>query len=172
MTSQRKDGFKGGIQSGTTAFDLDSKKLDEQTKVARDTLTKEFPNLLMVKMFSKEMKYTLVGDDCFGFAPDGGAWFLNGKLVACFESKKQGIGGNAYERWWDNARTAKFINPDVVYLTFCSGEGAAPGNCLDKLRRKATIMEGENFIFEMSVDGFTDEYVIDRMRDVLSNIRD
>jgi len=169
LKTQRIDGFKGGIQAGTTAFDTDSKKLDIQAKDARDLLAEQFDDITMVKQFNKEMKMVLVGDDCFGFAPDGGAWFKNGKLVACFECKKQGLGGNAYERWWDNAMTAKFINEDVVYVTFCSGPGAASGEGLDKLRRKAQIMMGNNFVFHMSVDGFTDDFVLEEMKKVLEN---
>lgn len=154
--SQRVDGFKGGIQAGTTAFDKDSKLLDKQLKEARVKLSNNENNTLTcVAKFSKEQKLNLVGDDCFGFAPDGGAWFKDGNLVAVFEAKKQGLRGNAYERWWDNAVTAKHINPDVVYVTFCSGPGAAPGECLDKLRRKANIMMGENYKFYMSPEGFT-----------------
>lgn len=148
--------FRGGIQKGTTAFDLESKKLDANTKIARDNLVNMFSSLKMVKTFSREIKLKTVGSDCFGFSPDGGAWFdANDKLIAVFESKKQGKQGNAYERWWDNAVTAKHINIDVVYLTFCSGEGAKPNHCLDRLRQKAEIMLGKNFMFEMRPEGFT-----------------
>ena len=42
-------------------------------------------------MFNKQMKIDLVGDACFGFAPDGGVWFKDGKLVAVFEAKKLNI---------------------------------------------------------------------------------
>lgn len=157
--------FRGGIQKGTTAFDDASKTLDESAKMARTTLAVEFPSLTMVKQFSKEMKMKLVGDDCFGFSPDGGAWFdAEENLVAVFECKKQGTAGNAYERWWDNAVTAKHINKDVTYVTFCSGEGAKEGNCLDKLRRKAKIMMGERFIFEMSPTGFSTKEIEEMMR--------
>ena len=166
--SQRQEGFRGGIQTGTTAFDEQSTKLDVQAKTARDNLAEAFDGITMVKQFSKQQKLDLVGDDCFGFAPDGGAWFRNDKLVAAFECKKQGLGGNAYERWWDNAMTAKHINPDVVYVTFCSGPGAAAGEGLDKLRRKAQIMLGDNFIFHMSVDGFTQQQIEKIMVDILS----
>lgn len=160
--------FKGGIQAGTNAFDENSKRLDESAKTARDSLVYSFPSLKMVKTFPREMKLDLVGDDCFGFSPDGGAWFESkGKLVAVFECKKQGKVGNAYERWWDNAVTAKHINKDVMYLTFCSGEGAMEGECLDKLRRKAKIMMGENFLFEMSLSGFAYEEVENKMKEVL-----
>lgn len=150
--SQRVNGFKGGIQSGTTAFDKDSKLLDKQLKEARDNVSS---NLRMVKMFSKADKIKYLGDACFGFAPDGGAWFKGDELVAVFEAKKQGLGGNAYERWWDNATTAQYINPNVRYVTFCSGPAAEVNEGLDKMRRKAAVVLGENFEFYMSVNGFT-----------------
>lgn len=160
----------GGIQVGTTAFDAESKKLDDQTKSARDLLAEQFPGVRMIKRMISKMKIDLVGDDCFGFAPDGGAWFINDKLVAAFESKKQGTKGNACERWWDNAVTAKHINKDVIYVTFCSGGGAEPGEVLDKLRRKATIMMGDGFKFIMSPDGFSQKQIESVMRDVLSEV--
>jgi hypothetical protein len=157
-----------GIQPGTTAFDESSKTLDISAKIVRDRLSMEFPTFKMFKSLPKEMKLALVGDDCFGFAPDGGAWFdQKGKLIACFECKKQGTQGNAYERWWDNACTAKHLNEKVVYVTFCIGEGANAGCCLDKLRRKAGIMLGTNFEFVMSPEGLSEESIEQKMREVL-----
>jgi len=169
--SQRVNGFKGGIQAGTTAFDKDSKLLDKQLKEARELYKSQNHSLKCVSVFSKEDKIKYVGDDCFGFAPDGGAWFLDDKLVAVFEAKKQGLGGNAYERWWDNAMTAKHINPDVMYITFCSGPGSAEGECLDKLRRKAEIMLGKNYKFHMSPEGFTFNEVNAIMQGVLEEFK-
>lgn len=160
--------FRGGIQLGTTAFDEYSKCLDESAKRARDILSAEFQSLRMVKTFSNEMKIRLVGDNCFGFSPDGGAWFdPREKLVAVFECKKQGSAGNAHERWWDNAVTARYLNRDVAYVTFCSGEGAKVDKCLDKMRRKAQIMLGQNFVFEMKPEGFITEEIVKTMRTIL-----
>ena len=153
--SQRDEGFNGGIQAGTTAFDSASKQLDELLKESRTDGS--LPGFTFIKQFTPEMKVDLLGDDCFGFAPDGGAWFYKGKLVAVFEGKKQNKAGNAHERWYDNATTAKYINPDVKYVTFCSGEGAHEGECLDKMRRKAQIVLGDNYTFHMSANGFTRE---------------
>lgn len=168
--SQRDGNFKGGIQAGTVAWDESSLLVDKLLKEGYKTLSNEFKNLKSYKQFTKAMKLQYVGDDCFGFAPDGGAWFKDGKLVAVFEAKKQNEGGNAYERWWDNASTAKYLNPDVIYVTFCSGRGAKKDNCLDKLKRKANIMLGKNFEFYLSETGFTSEYVLDVMRQTLSKV--
>lgn len=169
-SGQREKGFNGGIQNGTTAFDDDSKRLDTYLKESYKSLKEDFPDFEVVGMFNKQMKLDLVGDACFGFAPDGGVWFKDGKLVAVFEAKKQGKGGNAYERWWDNAMTAKYINPDVKYVTFCTGEGAGEGECLDKMRRKAKIMMGENFPMHLKVESFTRQEVLDIMTETLLSI--
>lgn len=169
--SQRDIDFRGGIQRGTTAFDEKSKRLDVYLKENYKSLSSDFDEFTSVSQFTKEMKIELVGDDCFGFAPDGGAWFYKGKLVAVFEAKKQGEGGNAYERWWDNATTAKFINPDVKYVTFCTGAGAAADKCLDKLRRKAKIMMGENFVTHCKVEPFTKQEVLDIMIQTLEECK-
>ena len=83
--SQRTAGFNGGIQSGTTAYDDKSKKLDVSLKESRDAIIGT-NNLSCKKRFVKEDKTKYVGDDCFGFEPDGGAWFLGDKLVAVFEA--------------------------------------------------------------------------------------
>ena len=171
IITQRDSDFKGGIQKGTTAFDDDSRRLDTYLKECRDELHYMNPSeFKVVSMFSIQMKLDLVGDNCFGFAPDGGAWFKNDKLVAVFEAKKQGEAGNAYERWWDNAVTAKYINPDVKYVTFCTGPGAAPNKCLDKMRRKAAIMMGGNYTFHMKVDAFTKSDVMSLMADTIRSI--
>jgi hypothetical protein len=162
--------FRGGIQKGTTAFDEASKQLDSFVKDAAKIVASRHPNVKMVKQLTKEMKIKYFGDDCFGFAPDGGAWFIGDKLVAVFEAKKQGRGGNAFERWYDNATTARHINNDVIYVTFCSGEGAEPGQCLDKLRRAATIKLGSNFQFVMSPAGFSFDETIAIIESVIAEV--
>ena len=170
MSSQRNIGFNGGIQNGTTAYDRDSHKLDQQVKNCRDKLQRQFPQLTMVTRLSKEQKIQLVGDDCFGFAPDGGCWFKDGKLIAVFEAKKQGRAGNAHERWWDNAVTAKYINPDVYYITFCTREGAKEGECLEKMSRKAKIMMGSRYRFHLQPEGFTETEVFELMQETLQTV--
>ena len=168
--SQRKKGYSGGIQRGEEALDDYSRLLDKQVKSSRDALEVVFPHLTMIKRFSTEDKIRLVGDDCFGFSPDGGCWFKKKKLVAVFEAKKQGVNGNAHERWWDNAVTAKHINPDVMYVTFCTREGAQKGECLEQMSRKAKIMMGDNYIFYLSPKGFTIEEIHQYMSEILLSV--
>ena len=45
------------------------------------------------------------------------------QLVAVFEAKKEDEGGNAEERWNDNANTASVMNPECKYHTFAIGKG-------------------------------------------------
>jgi len=170
QNSQRENGFKGGIQAGTTAWDKDSLKLDGDLHQIAVELREEFPNLDYVFKLSKQQKIDLLGDDCFGFSPDGGAWFSNGKLVAAFEAKKQGVNGNAIERWWKNASIAECINPDIKYITFCSGQGAKKGEVLDKTRKLAKIIKGENFKFFMNADGFDTKKMKTIVKNTLESI--
>ena len=173
--SQRDAGFNGGIQTGTTAYDKQSKKMDKLLKECANELIPNTSGFRSVKQFSNQMKIDLVGENCFGFAPDGGAWFKgdpkDGKLLVVFEGKKQNKRGNANERWFKNAYVADLINPDVKYITFCSGAGAKKGECLEKMSRLAKYTMGENFKFHMSPDGFTKEQVSRIMLDVLESCK-
>jgi hypothetical protein len=169
--SQRDEGYNGGIQAGTTAYDEQSKKMDKLLKECADELIPNTSGFRSIKQFSNQMKVDLVGENCFGFAPDGGSWFIGDRLVAVFEGKKQNLLGNANERWFKNASVAKSINPDVKYITFCSGAGAKKGECLEKMSRLAKYTMGENFKFHMSPDGFTKEQVSRIMLDVLDSCK-
>lgn len=168
--NQKHSTFKGGIQSGTSATSDFSKKLDNQVKECRDLLDKEFSSnsrIKVIKRMSRKQKIDLVGDDCFGFQPDGGMWFIDDKLIAVFEAKKQGKAGNAHERWWDNACTAKYINSDVLYVTFCCGESAGVNGSFDKMARKAKIMLGDNFQTYLSPEGFNTLKVYNVMKETI-----
>ena len=118
IMSQRDENFKGGIQRGTVATDTVAKKLDKQCKTLKESISIE--GLTMQKKIYQDQIPGGVG----ACEPDGGAWFKDGKLVAVFEGKKQGKKGNAIERWFKNNYICRKINPDVSYVTFCTGEGA------------------------------------------------
>jgi len=161
----------GGIQKGTTAYDADSKLLDKTIKSAVSKVKEKVSDDFVVyKRLNKKQKEELFGEDCFGFAPDGGVWFLKNKLVAVFEAKKQNEGGNANERWWDNATTASHINKKVVYVTYCIGRGAKENKCLYKMGRKANIVYGDNFKFFYNEKGFSEEFIINSMVKTLNGI--
>ena len=169
--SQRTGDFKGGIQKGQNATDTHARKLDKQCKEIRDRLVNEFPNLTMKRKLPKHMFPNHKG----ACEPDGGAWFLDGVLVAVFEGKKQGLGGNAIERWFKNNFICRKLNPSVSYVTFCVGEGAGQDrvihNTLDIAHEKGfnEFFAGENSCF-LSEGGFTDEEIYNTMRKALSAV--
>lgn len=162
--------FRGGIQPGTTASSKESRELDRNVKTVAKKLLQEYTQFRVIKRFSHAHKMQWVGEDCFGFQPDGYAWFINDQLVAVFEAKKQGIEGNVQERWWDNACTAQFINKDVRYHTWCRGEGCVTGGPLHQLSRKAQLMLGTNFTFSLSQTGFTLQEIESQMRSTLEEV--
>ena len=97
--------------------------------------------------------------------PDGGLWYIDGHLVAAFEGKKQGIIGNAIERWFKNNFICRVISPQVSYVTFAAGPGAIENgpihNCLNvaHLQGVNKINHKSNSLF-LSECGFTcDELV-------------
>jgi len=162
--------FRGGIQPGTTAFDAESLDLDTSVKAIAKQLAQEYTQFSTIWQMNHAQKMAWVGDDCFGFAPDGGAWFYRDELVAVFEAKKQGLAGNAQERWWDNACTAKYINDDVRYHTFCRGPGCAVNGPLERLNRKAQLMLGERFTFSLNEAGFAPVEIETQMRSILEQV--
>lgn len=172
--SQRENNYKGGIQAGTTAFDEKSRKLDEVLKQARNELIEEgVPGFCCIKRMSPKQKVEYTGVDTFGFEPDGGLWIRerDNQPVAAFEGKKQGRRGNACERWYKNAALARQMNPDVSYHTFLAGDGANPGEVLDKMATTASMLYGPNYRFHASPDGFAVEEVKETIRGVLEGCK-
>jgi len=172
--SQREGNYKGGIQAGTTAFDEKSKKLDKVLKQARNELVEEgVPGFRCIKRMSPKQKVEYVGVDTFGFEPDGGLWIRerDNQPVAAFEGKKQGVRGNACERWYKNAALARQMNPNVIYRTFLAGAGANPGEVLDKMATTARTLYGSNYDFHASPDGFTVEEAKEVIKDTLKGCK-
>ena len=116
--------FNGGIQKGTVATDARARKLDEQCKhLMQDVysvLKETYPKLTVQKKLTKAQIPGGIG----ACSPDGGAWFYDGVLITVFEGKKQQDAGNAIERWFKNNFICRKVNPEVSYVTFCTGEGA------------------------------------------------
>jgi hypothetical protein len=125
--------FKGGIQKGTTAFDEQSKAMDDNAKAAMfhvaNILSSTYPELIVQSKLDQSQIPGGIGS-C---APDGGVWFYKGELIACFESKKQGDKGNAIERWFKNNFIVRAINPMATYVTFASGAGVIAGNPIHRI---------------------------------------
>lgn len=115
-----------GIQkSSGGCTDERSRKIDDQCRLAREILKKEFEDKGFICKKTGSKIY-LNGNSCYkNFTPDGGIWFdREGKCVAIFEAKKQNAIGNAHERWATNWIIAKALyGEDVPYITFCTGTG-------------------------------------------------
>jgi hypothetical protein len=147
--------FNGGIQKGTVATDARARKLDEQCKhLMQDVysvLKKTYPKLTAQKKLTK----TQIPGEIGACAPDGGAWFYDGVLIAVFEGKKQQDRGNAIERWFKNNFICRLINPNVSYVTFCTGEGAY--SFWDKVLGRLTYGQIVKALNVSHLDGF-DQY--------------
>lgn len=170
--SQRTNNFKGGIQAGTTAYDDASKAMDVDCKEASKELEHELNKLGFYYKSRIDKKLKVQHNIFVGCAPDGGAWFdSNGKLIVVCEGKKQGVRGNAIERWNKNYMLATRINPDVRYVTFGRGAGFVEGNYCHKFAK--TFMEpGQDFNVLYSKgqswfvreEGFTRKELVDIIR--------
>ncbi len=175
---------KGGIQKGTTASTKESIELDTSVKKIAQSLAKTNKKFFYEAGHSNrgskpetiernslpefnEMGFTL------GCMPDGGMWFTGSRgtdgraLKYVFEAKHQQDAGNAIERWTKNYVLCKSISPDVVYVTFASGEGARPGGVLQKFGDSMKAAFGNNVVFHYSVDGFTPESILKIMSDTM-----
>ena len=116
--------FNGGIQKGTVATDARARKLDEQCKHQKEDVYAELKKIYPELTLQKKLRKDQIPGGKGACEPDGGAWFYNNVLIAVFEGKKQQDRGNAIERWFKNNYICRKINPDVSYVTFCTGEGA------------------------------------------------
>jgi hypothetical protein len=168
--SQRDGNFKGGIQKGTVAADAEAIKLDNQCKDIRYKVLEKY------KDYGITLKTQLKAEDIpnggKGCNPDGGLFYLNEKLIAVFEGKKQGKGGNAIERWPCNKDKVRAINENVSYVTFCVGPGASPNGVMENTLKLYHPDGFNKFVPEknssyFSVDGFSDEFIEEKMCEVL-----
>lgn len=165
--SQRTNGFRGGIQSGSCATDDMARGLDVSCKEVWRSLSEEYDSFGV----QRKLRQDQVPGGLVGCEPDGGAWFLNGRLVAVFEGKKQGVRGNAIERWYKNQFVCRTMNPSVCYVTFAVGEGARSGEVIERILSPAHERFNEfipcgNSCF-LSPEGFTKEEIERIMRKVL-----
>ena len=170
--------FKGGIQRGTTAFDEQSKAMDDNAKSAMfhvaNILSSTYPDLIVQSKLDQSQIPGGIGS-C---APDGGVWFYKGELIACFESKKQNDKGNAIERWYKNNFIVRAINPTATYVTFASGTGVTAGNPIHRILHIAhqglfgvmgEVQVGVNNL-HCKVDGFSVDEMSDIMIETITNI--
>ena len=174
--------FNGGIQNGTVATDARARKLDEQCKQLKKEIFQELKQVYPGLKMQAKMRQDQIPGGIGACAPDGGAWFYNDVLIAVFEGKKQQDRGNAIERWFKNNFICRLINPDVSYVTFCTGEGAY--RFWDKMMGRLTYGQivkalnvahlegfdqynpGKNSAF-LSQDSFSKEFMNDKMIEVI-----
>ena len=165
--------FKGGIQKGTVATDARARQLDEQCKHLKESvfavLSKKYPELVLQKKLTKDQ----IPGGKGACEPDGGAWFYRDVLIAVIEGKKQQDRGNAIERWFKNNFICRKINPDVSYVTFCTGEGAYEDGTIGKALNVAHLEgfnqynPGSNTAYLTTEYGFSKEFINDKMIEVI-----
>lgn len=132
---QRQEGFRGGIQPGTTAGNLSSRQLDDLTREYIQTLPSS--SRWLKGLSANELRTALSTrlDDTSriaGFRPDGGIFVdrRRNPLVA-IECKFQGERGNAIERWYKNFAVSQRLGVRR-YVTFCLGEGFFDGRSAER----------------------------------------
>jgi|TARA_B100000073_G_scaffold203466_1_gene168726 hypothetical protein len=170
--------FKGGIQKGTVAFDEQSKAMDDNAKSAMNLafvlLSAKYPMLSV----EKKLQQCDIPGGIGSCAPDGGVWYYDGELIACFESKKQGDKGNAIERWFKNNFIVRAINPEATYVTFASGAGVIAGNPIHRILHIAhcgeygtmnEVSAGVNNL-HCKIEGFTVEEMVAIMVETVDKI--
>jgi hypothetical protein len=174
--SQRENSFNGGIQAGTVATDRHAKHLDRGMKMIAEELAAELKEqgFTMCKRLNRKEALEEFGIEV-GCEPDGGLWYKDGKLIAMFEGKKQGKGGNAIERWFKNNFLADVIDPDVKYVTLGSREGFAEGAYCYRIaktvqnvkNRKINVLYDSGTSWMLNADGFTLDEIRAIMRETL-----
>lgn len=129
---QRTDGYRGGIQAGTTASSGASLRLEHKVREAVASLT-DHHGLTWSKGLSGNAIAALLGVstrvegiDLPGVRPDVGLWLAqaSGRPVVAVEAKKQGPVGNAIERWFKNWAVLSALGVRI-YLTFSPVPGSS-----------------------------------------------
>lgn len=161
-----------GIQKGQCATDALARKLDVDCRQAATKVQEILAAEGIAVEFQKKLAKDQIPGNIGACQPDGGLWFIDGKLVAAFEGKKQGNGGNAIERWFKNNFICRTIAPEISYVTFATGPGAIERgvihNCLNvaHLQGVNQINHKANSLF-LSEHGFTCDELVAIMVEVL-----
>jgi len=164
-----------GIPKGVCATDEYARQLDEGCKkcslIVFGVLSRRYGEELT---FKKKLDRGEIPGGVGACQPDGGLWYFRGKLIAVFEAKKQGNGGNAIERWFKNNFICRLIAPEVSYVTFGIGPGACENGVIPKCLAVAHL-NGINQLFPkanslfLSEEGFTTEAIQDIMMKTVVN---
>jgi hypothetical protein len=151
-----------GIQPGTCATDECARKLDCDCKRLAKEVYQDLKTKYSDLTFQTKLTHAQIPGGIGACQPDGGLWFKGDRLVAVFEAKKQGAGGNAIERWFKNNYICRLISPFVSYVTFATGPGACANGVIPKTLNVAhsegvdRLNFGGNSLL-LSVVGFTND---------------
>lgn len=174
-----------GIQKGTEASSMESKRLDGDVKVVAEALSQAQTTYFYEtghrnlgaavsphKITEGALPEFRARGITLGCIPDGGMWFDHPRgqprsLRVAFEAKHQGDGGNAIERWCKNYLLCHRLWPDMTYVTFMTGEGARTGGVLHEFGKSMTAINGQNCVFYYAPDGYSQEGIFNVMTSVL-----
>lgn len=154
-----------GIPKGVCATDKHARELDDGCKSCAQevfaSLTVKYGNSLT---FKKKLDKSEIPGNVGACQPDGGLWYFENKLIAAFEAKKQGNGGNAIERWFKNNFICRMIAPKVSYVTFGIGPGACENGVIPKCLAVAHLnglneLHPEANSLFLSKNGFTGDQI-------------
>lgn len=121
--SQREAGFKGGIQLGTTAYDVDSRGLDTLVKAVGLSYKKTHDWSASLKGDERAKLLGVPNVVMKGMSPDGGIFRdSKGNISLVVEAKKQGPAGNAIERGADNLQSMYRLGAKK-YVVIARGPG-------------------------------------------------
>lgn len=176
----------GGIQKGTEAGSVESKKLDGDVKVIAEAIAqaqslyfyesghrsldeRKFNYNTVIEAALPEMRDKKIRLGCM---PDGGMWFDGPRnqprtLKVAFEAKHQQDGGNAIERWAKNFSMCHKLWPESKYVTFMTGEGAEVGGVLHDFGETYSELFGSNCIFYYGPNGFSQQDIFNIMSNIL-----
>jgi hypothetical protein len=144
-SSQRDSHFKGGIQKGTSATSSASTSTEKVLKSSVQKVKNSLPGVIWkpeIKGPQLEKFFGIEGANLSGIRPDGGVWVNqpDGQILCAAEAKKQGVKGNAIERWYKNFTVLNSLGA-YVYLTICIGDGFFDNNSAQKIMEMALASE-------------------------------
>lgn len=150
-SSQRENGFRGGVQKGTSATTAHSRAMEIAVREAKNRhdiqMIASSIGLTWVEGLSQKKLGDILGVNhslLVGCYPDGGIWMdSDGLPVIAAEAKRQGKTGNAIERISKNISILKSINPDILFITFTRGDGFFDLNSAERILSSLFLVENK-----------------------------
>ena len=127
------------------------------------TWYKSVPDHMIIEKYGKKTQ---------GCEPDGGIWFYNGLPVLVIEAKHEDKGGNAHQRWWENATIISISNPKCIYYTFATGLGCRK-KWVDMQYMSYEAFNKRNLLdtrWSLNENGFTEQEVKETFISLLNEI--